>query len=119
MDRLVDGPQLSARFDVLPPRGLVIDGVPRRRNREISPEEAVRFSGRGLPTYRVSSGFGTAASGEQLAGVVGAYRSHFDGMGPGHPPEASAHVYGRRDPRAREDTRIVVVCVVDLDVGRL
>ena len=57
-------------------------------------------------------------SADDLAEVIPEYRSHFDGMGPGHGPEAMAYVYGRRDPRTREDTRIVVVCILNLDISR-
>ena len=112
MAGLVDDPDLSRQFDSLPPRSLMVDGVPRNRNREVGPEEAVRLAERGLRCFVLAFGFGSEVTAEELAEVVAEHRSHFDGMGAGHPPEAWALVYGRQHPTTGENTRIVVVCVL-------
>lgn len=102
---------LGAQVDAFPPRVLEIEGVLRRRNREITPEEALRFSGRGLRSFVLGWKVGSEVSHDELRQVLATYAAEFAEKGPGHPPEASAYIYGRNDPRKREDTRIVVACI--------
>ena len=116
MVRFVNDPELAAHTELLPPRELPVDGVVRSRNREVTPEDAVRLARRGLRSFVLGFGFGAEVSADELASAVEKYRSHFDGMDPGHGPEAMADIYGRRDPRTREDTRIVVVSILNLDI---
>lgn len=115
---LVDDPELSGQTEVLPPKVLTVDGVQRRRNREVTPEEAVTLAGRGLRSFLVDFGFACEVTAEELVEVVTRYRSHFDGMGEGHPPEAWACLHGRRNPKTSEDTRIVVVTVLHMAESR-
>ena len=117
MVSLTNDPGLSAQLDVLPPKELTVDGVLRRRNRDIPPEEAVRLAARGLRSFVLAWQFATEVATEELAHVLARYAADFDGMGPGHPPEASAHIYGRRHPQTHQDTRIVVACIGALAFG--
>ena len=114
MLQVVEDPVLSAQVEVLPPKVLTVDGVERRLRRAVTPEEAVRFPGRGLRSFLLSSGFGAEVDADVFSHAISGYRSDFDGMGAGHPPEAWAHVYGRRHPRAQTGMRIVVACIVAL-----
>ena len=116
MLRLVNDPALSEQLEVYPPKELAVDGIARRHNREISPEEAVRFSSRGMRSFVLGWQFGTETSDEEFAEVLRTYARDFLQDGP-HPPEASVHVYGRRDPTTRKDTRIVVACIGALAFG--
>ena len=78
----------------------------------------MRLAGRGLRVFVVDFGFGAEVTVDELVEVISEHRQNFDGMGEGHPPEAWAHVFGRRDPRTREDTRIVVVTVLHMTASR-
>ena len=54
-------------------------------------------------------------STDQFLSLLSTYSSHINGMGPGHPAEASVSVYGRRTDRAGGDTRIVVACILEFE----
>ena len=84
----------------------------RPRNREIPVDEAVRLAARGLRSFVLGWGFGAEVSAGQLEQVCAAHAPRFGQDGP-HPPEAWTLVYGRKDPRTREDTRIVVACIAE------
>jgi hypothetical protein len=105
-------PALGAQTDRFPPAELTVDDVRRTRNREVTPDEAVRFAARGLRAFVLAWGFGAEVTGEELARVLAAYADRFIDHGP-HPAEAHALVYGRNDPRTRRDTRIVVACIAE------
>jgi hypothetical protein len=108
-------PQLSAQVEVLPPKTLEVDGHVRTRNRELSVEQAQRLARSGIRTFVLSPVSSAEVSTDQFLGLLSAYSGYFDGMGPGHPPEASVHVYGRRSDRTGGDTRIVVACILEFE----
>ena len=78
---LTNDPGLSAQLDVLPPKELTVDGMLRRRNRDIPPEEAVRLAARGLRSFVLAWQFATEVATEELAHVLARYAADFDGMG--------------------------------------
>jgi hypothetical protein len=108
-------PRISAQADVLPPKSLEVDGHVRTRNREISVEQAQRLAHSGIRTFVLSPVSSGEVSTDQFLSLLSRYSSHFNGMGPGHPPEASVSVYGRRTDRAGCDTRIVVACILEFE----
>lgn len=104
---------LSGQTESLPPKQIVLDGVPRSLSREITPSEAVRLAARGLPAIVLSFGFGTRVTADELNEVLRSHLSDFQAGGP-HSREAYTHVYGRRSAKAHGDTRIVVASILHL-----
>lgn len=92
-----------------PPRVIEVDGVRRKRAREIDLEEGLRLSGRGLRAFLVTPSTAAEVSREEFRTPLSERRDVFE-LGPGDPvPAAFLHVYGRR--RGSVDDRVLVASV--------
>ena len=94
---------------VLPPRELVVDGVPRRRNRRVDPAEAHRLLARGARGFLLTFGACGELPPERFGELLRAREADFlDQSSAG--VEADLAVYGRRVDH-RRDERILVACL--------
>ena len=94
----------------LPPRGVELDGVWRKRGREIDCAAALRLSERSVRRLLLTPHVSVELTADQFRVLVTDYCRLF-GPGPGDPvAEAFLHVYGRREHGA--DHRVLLASVV-------
>ncbi|MFB9377784.1 hypothetical protein ACFFKU_11040 [Kineococcus gynurae] len=96
---------LVADLGILPPRFLDLDGLRRRRARNLTPREALTLSRRGHPALLLTFGLCSGLTVEQLAALLAA------------PEVAGAAAVGEADLRlyGRAATRVVVVSLASWD----
>lgn len=92
----------------VPPRSVVLDGVQRSKNRQVTPLEWEKLASRGLRVLVISFFAAGGLAADELGAFVRDHESLFQAHGP-HPSEAEVYVYGRRT--GKEDTRVLVVAV--------